>query len=417
MERSLAVPCVEGDLVARVQLKRGKTKPILCGHPWIFSGAIARHEGDPDVQDVVEVVDDQGRPLGYGLWSPQSQIRVRMLTVDGAFQGRLDIDWLIQRLTALRDQRRWLGLPSAETNSYRLVNSEGDGLPGLVVDVLGHAVVMQCTTRPMARRREVIREALTRVFSDLSPLALREVAAPKKICRLEGMTATTEWWSDHRPAEVDVRESGVAYSVRLEKAQKTGHYLDMRPHRVWLAAHSAGRRVLDGYCYTGGFGLHAARGKADAVVCVDSSAPAIAQVEANASRNGFDQITAHCGKVDDFLRGAQERGERFDIIVLDPPKLAVNRRGAERALKVYEAITLLAVRCLTSPGLLCITSCSEAIDLPALERVLGSVQGRSGGSYHVVYSGYQGPDHPYPAAMREGRYATFLAAMVRDQGR
>lgn len=399
--------------MARVQLKRGKTKPIVCGHPWIFSGAIARHEGDPEAHDVVEVVDDQGRALGYGLWSPKSQIRVRMLTVDEAFTGQVDTTWLAQRLAGLREQRRWMGLPGAETNSYRLVNSEGDGLPGLVVDVLGEAVVMQCTTRPMARRREAIREALAMVFADVTPLALREVAAPGKICHLEGMSANEGWWSAHRPDEVEVVESGVRFGVRLENAQKTGHYLDMRPHRVWLAKRVAGRRVLDGYCYTGGFGLHAARGGAAAVVCVDSSAPAIAQVVGNIKRNGVDDnVETQCHKIDDYLRSAHDRGEWFDVIVLDPPKLAANRRAAARALKVYEAITLHAIRCLASPGLLCLTSCSEAIDLAALERVLGSVRGRLGGSYQVVYSGYQGPDHPYPAAMREGRYATFMAAVV-----
>jgi 23S rRNA (cytosine1962-C5)-methyltransferase len=204
----------------------------------------------------------------------------------------------------------------------------------------------------------------------------------------------------------------VRFGIDTAQFQKTGHFADMRPHRRWIAQLARGKSVLDAYSYTGGFGLYAACAGATRVVSVDSSAQATARVTLNAALNEVsDRVEVVTSKVDDYLRSAYDKGQRFDIIVLDPPKLAPSRQAAAKALKVYDALVIQASRLLTPDGLLCVTSCSEAIGLSELERVMGACAERTGRVFDAVYVGAQGVDHPWPASMPEGRYATFLGCV------
>ena len=384
-----------------VVLKPGKSRPVLCGHPWIFSGAIARvvDEGD----DFVEVIDEHGRSLGHGLLSEHSEIRVRML---GSDHTELTEREFASSITAAHSRRTMLGLTGAH-DAFRLVNSEGDGLPGLVVDHLGKMLTVQITTAPMARRQNDIFAALRWVFPSHSIL---RIPPPTFIAAKEQFDFVFGWEGEPGPDVVEVIEKGVRFLIPTAQVQKTGHYADMRIHREWVGSIAEGKRVLDAYSYSGGFGLHASAGGASHVACVDSSEAACAAVRANADANSAD-VEVVCSKVDDFLRSASDRGHRYDIVVLDPPKLAPSRKHVSGALKVYESLTLQALR-LIEHGLICLGSCSEAIGLPELERVLGAAQARSGRRLSVVYTGTQSPDHPYPAAMSEARYLTFVACTV-----
>lgn len=396
-----------------ITLKPGKARPVRAGHPWIFSGAIDAVRGDVRALPCVQVHDDQGQPLGAGLYSPSSQIRVRMLHAAPAdHAGQLDAPFFVQALTRLRRRRALFGLPAADTTAYRLVNSEGDGLPGLCVDVFGPLIVFQISTWPMSLLREAIVAALREVFKEVEGLAIRETGAPAGIAKIEGFEPEERWWGDAAPERVVFVEHGVRFSIDTAQFQKTGHFADMRPHRRWVAELARGKSVLDAYSYTGGFGLFAARAGAARVVSVDSSAPAIARVLENAALNEVtDRVTGVVAKVDDYLRSAYDKGVRFDIIVLDPPKLAPSRAAAAKALKVYEALVIQAARILEPDGLLCVTSCSEAIGLTELERVMGACAERTGRVFDAVYVGAQGTDHPWPASMPEGRYATFLGCV------
>lgn len=390
-----------------VTLKRGKSRFVCAGHPWIFSGAIASERGDVKRHDRVQVLDHEGRALGVGLRSPRSQIRVRMLATalaDGITQTSL-----AAHLRALQRRRAWMGLPAPDTNAYRLCNSEGDGAPGLIVDVFDQLVVMQLTTLPMVRRRAIIVAALAEVFPEA---AIRETAASEAIAALEGFERVEQWHTEGPPEVVQLTEHGVRFEIETSEFQKTGHFLDMRPHRRWVAERAAGKSVLDAYSYTGGFGLHAGLAGASRVVCVDGSATAIARVQRNAEINGLSVVEAHTSRVEEFLRAAQAREERFDIVVLDPPKLAPKRAAVDKALRHYESLLVEGARVLAPDGVLCITSCSGHIGLPELERALADASLRSGRHAQIIYTGHQGPDHPYPAAMPEGRYATFIGTIA-----
>ncbi len=394
-----------------VTLKKKRERPIRCGHPWIFSGAIAGTTGARDTTGLVRVLAHDGSLLGIGLRSPESSIRVRMLGVSTQQRPRiLDVAFFERALHAALAQRITLGLPES-TNAYRVVNSEGDGLPGLTIDRLGDLVVFQLTTMPMFAVREAISQALKKVFPGA---AILEIPAPDKIAELEGFAPQHHWWTASPPEAITVHEGDVLFDIPTDDFQKTGHYADMRPHRAWIGGVANGKRVLDAYSYTGGFGLHAARGGAAKVVSVDSSQTACDAARRNATRNDVGEVmeVVH-SKIDDYLRSAYDRGIRFDIIVLDPPKLAPNRRAVNKALGVYEAIGVQALRLLEPGGIFCMTSCSEAIGPEELERALGACVAREQRDLSIVTTGPQGLDHPWPAAMSEGQYATFTAAIVR----
>lgn len=394
-----------------VYLKANKARPITAGHPWVFSGAIARIEDEKELGDIAQIRDESGTALGWGLYSPQSQIRVRMLRVPADFRGVLDKAFFAARIGEARIRRWALGLPREGTTGFRLINSEGDGLPGLIIDVFEDLVAFQLTTLPMVHQRAVIVEALREAFADVAALSILEAPAPLKIAGLEGFVPQEGWHGPAATEEIWFKENGVAFSIDPARFQKTGHFADMRIHRRWISELAEGRRVLDAYSYTGGFGLQCAAKGASQVICVDSSAAAVASVEANAARNGFTRVEAVQSKVDDYLRSAYDRGQRFEIIILDPPKLAPTKGAATKALKVYESLCVQALRLLTPGGILCVGSCSEPIGLFELERTLGACTARLERPLSVVYHGGQSPDHPYPAAMSEGHYLTFVAAI------
>lgn len=387
-----------------ITLKKGKAGAVWAGHPWVFAGAIESH--DDDGRDLVEVRDDRGKSIGHGLLSRASTIRVRMIDAE-LVDGQLGEDALAVHLAAAKARRGRLGLPDDRTDVYRLHNSEGDGMGGLTVDCVGpELVVFQLTTAPLTFRRDALVLALARTFGDV---AILEVPASSRIAELEGFRPEGGWHTPHQPETVRIRENDVAFEVRTSEFQKTGHYADMRPHREWVQKLSPDQRVFDGYCYTGAFGLYAARAGASRVVCVDSSAAAIEAAARNAELNGVE-IDFRTAKVDDALRSLADRGEAFDLLVLDPPKLAPSRKHVGKALKVYESLAVQAARVAAPGAVLCLGSCSEAIGLAELERVVSSIHSRLRRPCRIVHSGTQGGDHPYPAAMSEGRYLTFVAA-------
>lgn len=355
-----------------------------------------------DGSDLVQVFDDNKTLIGWGLYSEHSDIRVRM--VRGASSGRLgDAEFQAAILKAV-ERRKGLALPSPKTNVFRLINSEGDGLPGLIIDVLGTTLSVQVTTAPMARRLEAIVQALTSIFPNS---AILSVPAPPAILEHEKFEASSGWLRGESDA-IEILESGVRFSIDPNTIQKTGHYADMRIHREWFASISSGETVLDAYSYTGGFGLHAALAGAKEVVCVDSSRDALERAQINAGLNEAP-VTCVVSKVDDFLRSSFDKGSSWSRIVLDPPKLAPSRKHADKALKVYESLAVQAMRVLKPGGVMAMGSCSEALGVVEIERVVTSAAARVGRSASTIYLGTQSPDHPYPPAMPEGRYLTFWA--------
>lgn len=388
------------------KLKSGKSRFVECGHPWIFSGAIDKD--DESEEDVRRVVNARGDQLGFALRSPRSDIRLRMCAF--ADENGLEIDQLRAGIRSAMKVRQTLGLPDARTTVYRLLNSEGDGLPGLIIDIFEKIAVVQLTTKPMHDRRDRIAAALTAEMPELEGIVA--APAPQYIAQKEGFEPDVTPIAGVPGATSDVVEHGVRFEIDWNDFQKTGHYTDMREHRRWIAEHARGKRVLDAFSYTGGFGLASAALGATQVVCVDSSRHAIDRVARNAQNNDFSNVEGVVSRVDDYLRSAYDRGLKFDIVVLDPPKLAPSRKHQKKALKVYESLVIQASRLVPDSGVIAVGSCSQAIGRAELERTLGSARARDGRDFRVVRCGVQASDHPYPAAMEEALYLTFVAAVV-----
>jgi 23S rRNA (cytosine1962-C5)-methyltransferase len=393
---------VPADSGAKVVLRRGRARPLWFGHPWVYGNAVDRLEGQAEPGDAVAVTDHDGRFIGRGIWNPRSQIPVRLLTrADEA----LDRAFLQRRLQQARARRTRVGLPSDATTAYRLVNSEGDDLPGLVVDVFGEAAVVQVTTLGMAARRELLFELIAEVTA--VPL-LFEVAAGS-YAEVEGFVAQSRVVRGRSAVSVSCREDGIALEVEPLSGQKTGMFLDQRGNRIRVGQLARGARVLDTYSYAGGFALQAARGGAVEVVAVDSSARAVARVEAHASANRLS-VRAVEGDAFRFLETATPRS--FDLVVIDPPKFARARKDLEAARKGYERLNALALNACAPGAILVTCSCSQNVSATEFERIVAAGAKQANRQVRVLEHGGPGADHPLPPGFEEGQYLKVLFAHV-----
>lgn len=392
---------------ARLTLRPGHVKPVWSGHPWVFAQAVGRLDGGPAAGDVVEVVDPEGRFLGRGFYSPGSAIPVRLLT--RRLDEPLDDDLLRRRVTAAAARReRLLGLPSDATDGFRLLHAEGDELSGVIVDRYDDVACVQLLTLGVKRREEALFDAVAAL-----PGITRVVEiAGGEGQRREGIEATTR---TVRGAAVDTlafRERGFALRVPLSLAQKTGYYFDQRENRARVEELSRGRRVLDACSYLGGFALAAARGDASGVVAVDRSEAVLAAAGEGAAANGLGgRIEWRLADVRRDLGVWADAGERFELVVLDPPKLAPTARHLDRARPAYEGLNAAALRLVAPGGVLVTCSCSAALGAEELLRLVAGAARRVGRRASVLAIGGQAPDHPTPVAFPEGRYLTcaFLA--------
>jgi 23S rRNA (cytosine1962-C5)-methyltransferase len=390
------------DSKARVILRQGRARPLWFGHPWVYANAIDKVEGDCGPGDIVSLCDHDGRLIGRGFYNPRSQIPVRLCTrkdepVDAAFfRTRLG------RAGALRTR---LGLPSTATDVYRLVNSEGDDLPGLVVDVFGDAAVVQITTLGLSQRRAEIFDA---VEAEIAPKTVYEVS-PAGYADVEGFVAASRVARGASRPTVSGVEDGIRLEIEPLSGQKTGMFIDQRETRIRVGQLSRGARVLDCYAYAGGFGLQAARGGAAAVTAVDSSARAVARIEAHAEKNGV-RIGAVEADVFRYLETATPRS--FDLIVIDPPKFARARKDLEAARKGYERLNALALAA-AAPGAVLVTcSCSQNVDAETFERIVAAGAKQAGRQIQIFERRGPGGDHPMPPGFSEGQYLKVLFAYV-----
>jgi 23S rRNA (cytosine1962-C5)-methyltransferase len=393
--------------VASVVLKAGHVQPVWAGHPWVFAQAVERIEGGAQAGDEVDVKDARGNFLGRGLYSPGSAIPVRLLTRDR--DRHIDAKLLGARLEAAIARRRRLGLPCKETNAVRLVHAEGDELPGLVVDQLGDVLSVQFGTVGMKRREETILDALEQA---LRPRAIVDRSS-ERAAKSEGFAAGQGVVrGDTSLSHFDVTESGLSFHIPLELGQKTGFYVDQRDLRARVAELSRGQRVLDTYAFVGAFALGAARAGASEVEAVDQSALALT-VAADAARlNGLEgKVRFEC---EDSVQALDRAGKHggFDVVICDPPKLAPTRAARARALGMMRKLSAQAARATKPGGLLVLCSCSAAIGLHELTRVLSLGAADVGLRAIVAERFFQGADHPVPAAFPEGLYLTSIIAEI-----
>jgi 23S rRNA (cytosine1962-C5)-methyltransferase len=395
---------VPSDTSARVVLRKGRARPLWFGHPWVYANAVERVEADGEVApgDAVSLTDDAGRFIGRGFYNPRSQIPVRLCT---RADEPLDDAFLRKRIARARDLRARLGLPSDRTTIYRLVNSEGDDLPGLVVDVYGDAAAVQLTTLGLAERRAAIFDALE---AELGCKTIFEVAAAS-YAELEGFASTSRVARGDSRASVPGLEDGIRLEVEPLSGQKTGMFIDQRETRARVGALAKGARVLDAYAYAGGFGLQAARGGAASVTAVDSSARAVARVEAHAAANGA-KIEAVEADVFRYLETATPRS--FDLVVIDPPKFARARKDLEAARKGYERLNALALQACAPGAVLVTCSCSQNVDADTFERIVAAGAKHAGRQVQIFERRGAAADHPLPPGFTEGQYLKVLLAYV-----
>ncbi len=391
----------------RVALKPGRDKSVRQRHPWVFSGAIERVEGEPAPGAVVEVVDTAGRFLARGSYSPRSQIRVRLCTWD---EGEaLDRAFLRRRLERARAGRATLET-SPSTTAYRLVHAESDALPGVIVDRYGPYLVLQLLTQGAEAWRADLVDLLAET---LAPAGIYE-RDDVPVRWLEGLPPRTGvLWGTEPPERVEVLEGGVSFLVDIRGGQKTGAYLDQRENRLRVAPLCTGKEVLDCFTHTGWFAVHAAVAGAASGLGLDSSAEALRLAGENALRNAVaGRLQWHEGNVFAVLRAWWAAGRAFDVVILDPPKFASRQAEVAAAARGYKDINLLALRLLRPGGLLATFSCSGLVSADLFQKIVFGASIDASRDVQVLTHLSQGADHPLLLTFPEGAYLKGLLCRV-----
>ena len=406
----------------RVTLSPGRERPIRDGHPWVFSGAIQSEHGDPQAA-VAEVFDSTGARLGSGFYSAASQIRVRMLAGDplrgpparrakarrGRRGRRVDAGYFEARLRAADGWRQRL-LP-AGTTGYRLLNAEGDGLPGWTVDRFGSVLVSQITSAGLEKLRGAAYEGLGRVFPGSPILHLGDLAARRE----EGLPLVAETISGELPREAGFEESGLHFVAELEGGQKTGFYCDQRDNRRLVESFARDRRVLDLFSHSGAFSLYALRGRARTVTAVESAGRLHELGLRLVIENHLDPGRTEFVTADVFedLRRRAERKESYDLVVCDPPPLAKRRTHLDKAARAYKDLNRLALGRLAPGGLLLTFSCSGAIDSKLFRQILFAAAVEARVDLALLAPLAAAVDHPVSVFHPQGEYLKGWLGVVR----
>jgi 23S rRNA (cytosine1962-C5)-methyltransferase len=400
-------------MIATIYLQPGKDKPVRQHHPWIFSGAVARVEGEPAPGDSVDVADARGEWLARGYYNASSQIVVRLLTWrrDEAPAGPADAAFWRSRLAAAAAMRGELQL-EPETTAYRLVYAESDGVPGLIVDRYGDWLVVQFLTLGVEARREMLLGLLVELFA---PRGIVE-RSDASVRRQEGLALRSGLaWGEAPPSDLEIREHDLRFRVDLLGGQKTGFYVDQRENRRIVGAQAAGRRVLNAFSFTGAFGVYALAGGAAHVTNIDTSFDALTGAEAALRLNGFDpdrQSESICGDVFQVLRAFRDEGRLFDLVILDPPKFARNKAELDGATRGYKDINLLGLKLLAPGGLLATFSCSGLVTPDLFQKIVFGASIDAGRRVQIIAKLGQGPDHPILLTFPEGEYLKGLLCRV-----
>jgi len=400
-------------------LKPGREKSLLRRHPWIFSGAVDRVDGNPAVGGTVDLLSSKGDFLARAACSPLSQIRARVWTFDPV--EAVDADFFRRRIRQALTARspllleEWLGVRS---DAIRLVHAESDGLPGLIVDRYADTLVVQFLAAGAEYWRDTIADLLLELTGlqniyERSDADVRELEGlPPRVGSLRGALHETR---------ITIHENGLEFLVNIATGHKTGFYLDQRQNRLRVRQLAEGRQVLDCFCYTGGFTVNALAGKAKSVLSVDSSADALSLCHENVALNSSlithppspacpersRWVTRHSsleGDVFQILRKFRDEGHQFDLIILDPPKFAPTAAQADKAARGYKDINLLAFKLLRPRGLLVTFSCSGGVDAALFQKIVASAALDAGVDAQIVEYLSQAPDHPVALNFPEGAY-------------
>ncbi|MGH2521640.1 MAG: class I SAM-dependent rRNA methyltransferase [Anaerolineales bacterium] len=396
--------------MSSITLKLGREKSLLRRHPWVFSGAVAKVEGDPQPGETVVVCASDGAPLALGAYSPHSQIAVRIWSFDPA--ESVTPAFFRERLRLALDSRHpslvmiW---PRSRPNhhssltAYRLVNAESDGLPGVIVDRYAEFLVCQFLTAGA----EYWKREIVTLLADLLPFAGIYERSDVDVRAKEGLAPTTGVLAGSPPPDlVEIEEYACRFAVDVRRGHKTGFYLDQRENRALVAEFSEGREVLNCFAYSGGFGVWALKGGAAHVTNLDSSSAALELAQRNVELNGLNpaQVEHVVGDAFQVLRQYRDARRQFDLVILDPPKFAESRSQVERAARGYKDINLLAFKLLRPGGLLFTFSCSGLIEPELFQSVVAGAALDAGREAQIIQRLAQAPDHPVALNFPEGAY-------------
>jgi 23S rRNA (cytosine1962-C5)-methyltransferase len=392
-------------MIKTIQLRRGKTESLRRFHPWIFSGAIARTEGNIEDGEIVRVVDEQGQFLALGHFQIGS-IAVRVLS----FTDRaIDENFWMERIGQAFTLRRSLGLcGNPENDIFRLIHGEGDQLPGLVVDVYGETAVMQAHSVGMHLCRETIADAIIAASDGIikNIYYKSETTLPYKA----GLQQENGFLRGGNPENI-ATEYGLKFHIDWLRGQKTGFFVDQRENRKLLEFYAKGRRVLNMFCYTGGFSVYALRGGAQLVHSVDSSAKAIDLTEKNAELN-FPNDSRHQAFAEDAFKYLDRADSQYDLIVLDPPAFAKHKDALRNALKGYTRLNAIAFEKIRPGGILFTFSCSQAVNKDQFRLAVFTAAAQSGRHVRILHQLHQPADHPINIYHPEGEYLKGLVLYV-----
>jgi 23S rRNA (cytosine1962-C5)-methyltransferase len=395
--------------MASIILKPGREDSLLRHHPWIFSGAIKDVFGAPLSGETVIVISSSGEFLAKAAYSPRSKISARVWTWNENEQ--VDAEFIHRRMVSSIKLREEIAKLLPKTNAIRLVYSESDGLPGVVVDRYDNVLVIQLTTTGAEFWRSVILEACKQI------LGIRCIyeRSDSDVRMLEGLDSRNgSVWGEEPTAPLIIEESGITFQVDIYSGQKTGFFLDQRSNRLLVRRMSLGRDVLDCFCYTGGFTLSALAGGASSVLAIDTSSEALATLKKNIDQTKLSGLHLGLMEGDVFqeLRKFRDQARKFDMIILDPPKFAHTILMAERASRGYKDINLLALKLLRPGGLLVTFSCSGGINQDLFQKIVSGAALDAGIEARIHGRLYQDMDHPVALNFPESAYLKGLLISV-----
>lgn len=388
-------------------LKPGREKSLLRRHPWIYSGAVERVDGDPAPGSTLELLSHQGQFLARAAFSPSSQIRARVWTFDPS--EPVDEEFFLHKIiSAIRARMIWQ--VDRETSAYRLIHAESDGLPGLIVDRYGDVLVVQYLSAGAEYWRNTIAGLLLKE-TGLQVIFERSDADVRK---LEGLSPKVGVLRGDMTSELlTVVENELKFRLNIATGHKTGFYLDQRCNRNRVRELAAGREVLDCFCYSGGFSVSALAGEASSVLSVDASADALALCKENVSINALptEKHATLEGDVFVLLRRFRDEGRLFDMVILDPPKFAPTAAQVEKAARGYKDINLLGFKLLKPGGILVTFSCSGGVDAALFQKIVASAALDAGVEAKIMEYLFQAPDHPVVLQFPEGAYLKGLVCL------
>jgi len=387
------------EIKGKIILKKGKEVSVLRRHPWLFSGAINKTEGTITDGDWVTVLDADQKVLGHG-HHQKGSITVRLLSFDKATPRP---DFYTEKISTAAKQRRGINLQTSTTNAYRLIHGEGDGLPGLIVDMYNGVAVVQAHSHGMHADRNAIAHAIKDVFDD-------SVNAVYYKNQLGGNT-NGEYLLGMSAVPHTILEHNHKFLVDWEEGQKTGFFLDQRENRMLLASYAMNRTVLNTFCYTGGFSVYAAQAGAALVHSVDASERAIEMTKKNMLLNGFDPTQHEC-YADDTFDFLKDKKGIYDLIILDPPAFAKHKDSKHQAMKGYQRLNLEAIQKIKPGGIIFTFSCSQVVDRQLFYDTVVSSAIQSGREIKVLQHLSQPADHPVSIYHREGEYLKGLVLYV-----